>query len=89
MNTDFLSQAKRPSVAKLLCGGGAVVAFGLMGIALSVPYASGADRVATTPSTGPAVMELNRIDHSQVDWDKVPAHPQDAGISIAAYEAGP
>jgi len=88
MNTYSSSQAKRPSVATLLWAGGAVLAFALMGIALSAPDASDADRVATTPSTGPAVMQLNRIDHSQIDWDKVPANPDSAETSIAAYGSG-
>jgi len=88
MNTAFFSQAKRPSIAKLLWAGAAVLAFASMGVALSVPEASGAHRVATTPSTNPAVMELNRIDHSQIDWDKVPAHPEEVGSSIAADAGG-
>ena len=88
MTTHFLSQAKRPSMAKLLWAGAAVLALTLTSIALSVPHASNAERAVARPSTGPAVIELNRIDHSQIDWDKVPTNPEAVGTSIAAYGAG-
>lgn len=87
MNTDFLSQARRPSIAKLLSAGAAVLVLGLMSIALSMPQASGADRAAATPPASPAANKLNWIDHSQIDWGKVPANPEAVGTSIAAYEA--
>ena len=94
MNTDLMSRARRSSIAKLLWAGSAVVALSLTSIALFVPHASGVDRAAVTPHTAatpsaaPAVIESNRIDHSQIDWDKVPTNPEAVGTSIAAYGAG-
>ncbi len=89
MNTSFSSaQAERPAIVKLLWAGAAVLALALTSIALSVPHGSGARRASATRSTGPAVTDLNRIDHSHINWDKVPADPKAAGTSLAAYGSG-
>jgi len=88
MRTEPSSPTTPRASSKLIWAGVGVLALTFAALALSVPEASGPDGAVATPSTRPAAMELNRIDHSQIDWDKVPAHPEEVGSSIAADAGG-
>jgi hypothetical protein len=89
MNADSSSPATRRSWSRLFWTAGDVLAVAIGSFMLPVREGERSDQSAGAPlSAAPAAAGANRIDHRQIDWDKLPATSEDGGTLVAAYGSG-
>jgi len=78
---------RRRSASKLLWV--AAAAAGLLLVALAfAPVVHGDTRQSVEADIAPMTTPVNRIDHSEIDWDKHIAEPDPSPRSVAAYGFG-